>query len=383
MNGVSRAQFSVATMTLLVIACASSAKSKFGSSDDRAANGNGIDGGFGGVIGDFGSDVGNRDAAARLNADAACASVREQGVSTPTNLYIMFDKSSSQTGAKWDSAKAGLDAFLNDPTSAGVRAAINFFPRPNDSVPACDQPAYKTPRVPFGVLPGNAAAIRAALQNETPNGFDTPMYPALGGAILGAIAEVQNRPGETGVVVLITDGEPAGPAILCGGVNPEDIGQIAGLAQSGFRYVPSIKTFVIGLPGVNSSMVNKIAAAGGTSKAYIVGTTNLQVDFQKALADVRGEALPCEFELPAKLSNKSFAYDQVNVEVTPGGTMTPIALTQSQSQTQTATCSSTGWRYDNPTDPRRIELCAETCAEVKADYGAKIEILLGCRTIVK
>lgn len=364
-------------MTLLVIACSSSANSGYSGFTDAGPGGVGTTAGDGGGSSSAGGGFGGEDASTAIPADAACASVSEQGVSTPVNLYIMFDKSSSQVGTKWDSAKAGLGAFLNDPSSAGIRAAINFFPRANDAIPVCDQPAYKAPRVPFAVLPGNAAAISAALQAETPNGFDTPIYPALGGAILGAIAEVQARPGEAGAVLLVTDGEPTGPAPLCGTVNPEDVSAISAIASSGLHYSPSIKTFVIGLPGVTPSTVNAIAAAGGTTKAYIVASTSIQADFQKALSQVRGQALPCEFELPAKLADKTYTYDRVNVAYTKAGTAAPVTLPQS------ADCSGDGWRYDNASDPKRITLCPATCATVKADYGAKIEILLGCATILK
>ena len=35
----------------------------------------------------------------------------EQGISKPVNLYVMFDKSASMAGNKWESAKAGLGAL--------------------------------------------------------------------------------------------------------------------------------------------------------------------------------------------------------------------------------------------------------------------------------
>ncbi len=320
----------------------------------------------------FGQDSGS----GRLG-DAACASVSEEGRAMPLNLFIMFDKSSSQVGTKWDAAKAGLGAFVSDSKSAGIRAALGFFPRPADATPACDQKAYATPRVPFDVLPQNAGPISAAIGQETPDGVNTPIYPALGGAILSAMGEAKSRPGEAGAVLLVTDGEPTGPAPTCGGVNPEDPAEIAKLAQTGASSSPAVRTFVIGLPGVSSQIANQIALAGGTQQAFLVAGTNIQADFQNALNQVRGNALPCDYQLPAKLADKSFAYDKVNVDYTKLGTQNSEVVPQS------AGCAGEGWRYDDPKNPQRILLCDATCSRIKKDAGGKVEIRLGCDTIAR
>ena len=320
----------------------------------------------------FGQDGGGAG-----RGDAACAGVTEQGKSTPLNLFIMFDKSSSQVGDKWDAAKAGLAAFVNDPKSAGIRVALGFFPRPADATPACDQNAYATPRVPFDALPQNAQPITNAIGAETPDGVDTPIYPALGGAILGALSQAKSRPGESGAVLMVTDGEPTGPAPTCGGVNPEDPAEIGKLAQAGVGSSPSVRTFVIGFPGVSSQIANQIAAAGGTQQAFIVAGTNIQQDFQNALDQVRGNALPCDYTLPDKLADKSFAYDKVNVIYTKLGAPTGETIPQS------AGCAGDGWEYDNPKDPTRIILCGGTCARIKADGGGSVQVLLGCDTVVR
>ncbi|WP_434043089.1 MULTISPECIES: vWA domain-containing protein [Sorangium] len=314
--------------------------------------------------------------------DAACGLVTEEAVVVPLNLYIMMDKSSSMVGddpmveSKWDNAKAGLTAFVNSARFAGVRVALRFFPRDADGVPACDQNAYKAPLVPFGPLPGNAGAIVDAIEAETPDGLSTPIYPALGGALLQGIETAKNHPGEASAVLLVTDGKPQGPAAQCGGANPEDPAAIAALAAAGARYRPPVRTFVIGLPGVDQSTANQIAAAGGTDAAVLVASTNIAREFERALAKVTGQALPCEVEVPAQVAGGQVAFNDVNVLFGLDGAPQDI-LPQSPG------CDGPGWRYDDPSAPKALVLCPDTCSAARDASVAKIQILLGCETVIR
>lgn len=319
-----------------------------------------------------------------IDRDAACASSTEKASVTPANLYIMFDKSSSMgpeiTSTKWTGAKRGMDAFVKDPASSGLRIALNFFPRPVDGTPACDSAAYMAPRVAYDVLPANTTKILAAIDAEKPDGFNTPIYPALGGALRTAIEELKARPGETSAVILVTDGEPQGPAAMCGsspGVNPEDPKVIADLAATGVTN--NIKTFVVGLPGVNVTIANQIAAAGGTTSA-VLATDPTKVDdgFRDALILIRGRALPCDLDIPTKVTKGEVAVGLVNVIYSKGG------VPPEETIPQDAGCTGgEGWRYDNPAMPKKIVMCPKTCERIRNDFKAKVEILLGCKTAVK
>lgn len=317
-----------------------------------------------------------------IDRDAACGIETAQANVTPLNLYVMFDKSSSMgpeiTSTKWAGARKGMAAFVNDPVSTGLRVALNFFPRPVDGTPVCDSAAYKAPRVPYDLLPPNASKITAAIDAEKPDGFNTPIYPALGGALRASIDELTARPGEAAAVVLVTDGEPQGPASTCGSVNPEDAAVIANLAATALKS-NSVRTFVVGLPGVNVTVANQIAAAGGTGSAVLAtDPTKVEEGFRDALAVVRGKALPCELNLPTKVLKGEISYALVNVLYSKGGTGAPATLLQDP-----ACASGDGWRYDNPSMPTKIVLCPKTCAEVQSDPKAKVEILLGCKTAIR
>lgn len=329
-------------------------------------------GGSGGALSfDGGLNFTSSIGAGEQDGSANCGLITEEAKASTLNLYIALDKSSSMAGdSKWAKATAGLGAFLGDPASAGVRVALNFFPLDNN--PTCDQHAYQAPVVPFGALPQNAAPISKALGATTPNGFSTPIYPALGGAILEARAEAQKTPGQTGAVLLVTDGEPQGPSSSCGGVNPQDANAIAQLAKSGLSTL-SIKTFVIGLPGVNQAIANQIAAAGGSSEAILIGSVDVQSAFQSALAQVRGTALRCDYALPDKTGEVGIG--NVNVLLTSKDGK-PGVLAQDPD------CKGAGWRYDDPSMPTRIKFCPQSCDALKEDFSAKVQIELGCATQV-
>lgn len=335
-----------------------------------AAGTGGADGGSDGpdLFGD--GDSGITDA---IDPDAACGKVTKQATSTPLDLYILLDKSSSMVGDKWTGAQGGLGAFVNDPASTGIFVGLKLFPRPPDATPACDQQAYQKPDVPFAALPANAKPITDAMAAAMPDGFDTPIYPALGGALLESIDLLKKSPGNRAAVLLVTDGQPQMSAPLCAGVNPQDPTVIAGLAATGAAQVPPVVTYVIGLPGVNQAFANQVAAAGGTDAAILVGASDVKGEFEAALAKVRGEALPCEYLLPDEVTAGTYDTSHVNVLYTPGAG-NPAVLPQDQA------CAGAGWKYDDPGKPTKILLCPASCSVVKKDGTGKVDVLLGCKT---
>jgi hypothetical protein len=308
--------------------------------------------------------------------NGTCGLYEHQAVALPVNLYIMFDRSSSMLGAKWDSATTGLKAFVADPHSAGLRVGLRFFPRPADSTPVCDQYAYAEPEVPFGELPGNQAALEAAIDAASADGFGTPMYPALGGAILKGIELATANPDEVSAVLLVTDGQPQGPASSCGGVNPEDPAEVAKLAASGAAFSPPVATYVVGLPGADQTSANLIAAAGGTDEAILVAASDVEKQFREALGKVRGDVLPCRYELPAEIIDGEITLSEVNIEIKPSDGE-PYIVPRNDD------CDGAGWHYEGDGANVEIVLCKETCDALKADDGAAIRVLLGCATQLK
>jgi hypothetical protein len=238
----------------------------------------------------------------------------------------------------------------------------------------CDQNAYKDPIVDYGPLPANGAAILEAIAARAPDGFSSPVYPALGGAILRGIDEANAQPGEVSAVLLVTDGKPEGPADTCAGVDPEDPAEVAALAAAGAMFDPPVKTFVIGLPGVDVTVANLLAEAGGTEAAIIVGTTDTAANFTEALKKAQGALLSCLYEIPEEVQQGQVGLSSVNVSIAPGGGDYQIVP-------RNDACDGPGWRFDDPNMPTSISLCPETCASIANDDEAAINIVLGCPTV--
>jgi hypothetical protein len=353
-------------------------------------------GGGGNVVGGGGSglfDGGPTDSGGLTDA-SACAAVSTKGQLTPLDMFIMLDQSGSMkevpsgsTVSKWKAVTDGLTKFVQDPAAAGIGVGIQFFGLEdslgNDS---CNSADYRSAAVPIAVLPGNAAPFVNELKKHSPT-TSTPTAPALQGAILFAIDWQKAHPDHTTVVVFATDGDPTecaptNPAAL----DPCDascVSTIAGFANTGFTWNPSIRTFVIGMAGATTANLDKWAAAGGTKKAFDASDPNT---FVTALNAIRGQALSCELQLPKPqdVDGGMIDFSKINVQTKENGTAADLGQVPNA-----AGCGPTngGWYYDNPQNPTHIEICPATCDKLKAAgmmaMGmVEIDILLGCATVV-
>jgi hypothetical protein len=250
---------------------------------------------------------------------------------------------------------------------------------------SCTTGDYATPAVEIAALNGASAQLDSAISAWMPGG-STPTAPALSGAIEHAKTWAQNNPTHTVVVVLATDGLPT----EC---TPQDIPTIAQLAAQGAAGSPAIKTFAIGVfapaditMGAQGNL-DQIAAAGGTTKAFIVDTSqNVESQFLAALNAIRGTKLACEYQVPAPGDAGMLDYLKVNVEFTPPGATTPTTIGYVGSA---ANCDPTagGWYYDvDPMmggTPTKIIMCPATCTTFGSVNGGQIDIRVGCKTVIQ
>lgn len=346
--------------------------------DDGAGSGGDGNAGTGaaGVGGGFSGSGGSS-----TGGFAACASASVEGERIPVQMYIMFDKSGSMLeNQKWAGATAALTAFFQDDDSAGLNVALRFFPD-DDPVAgcnetACDVAACATPLVEVGelnALPAHSdpqqEALVTAVQSKSPAG-QTPMYAALAGATQWASGEASENL-ET-AVVLVTDGEPNG----CN----EDAAAIAQLAADAHAE-SGVFTYAIGMQGALISQLDQIAAAGGTDSAFVIGQGSVNKDLVAAFESIGTEAIACTMALPESATvGEEVNPAEVNVTYTPSDSDQSETIGQVMSA---GDCAGGGWYYDDPADPGVIELCPATCEQIQGDPGAALEIVLGCKTVLK
>ncbi|MBI5533526.1 MAG: VWA domain-containing protein [Deltaproteobacteria bacterium] len=296
-------------------------------------------------------------------AAEACATANVEAKLKPLDMYFMIDRSGSMSGPPWTQQANALAAFWNDPASAGITAALRFFPQKDtcggvDST--CSGNTYVTPQVAWGLLPGNAAALNGAVNATSPTAC-TPTQEALNGVLKGSKQRQIQQPGHVVVAVLVSDGEPC-----CTDCPVETASGLGQIAADFFNGTPSVRTFTLYVASVASAVMTSIAQGGGTNQSY--DATNTQ-NFIAALKAIQGSAIPCDFDMPVP-DGGSVDPAQVKLEY-QGQPITPVS---GQAQ-----CGANGgWYFDNQTDPKKIFLCPATCNLLKADPNAKVNISLGC-----
>jgi hypothetical protein len=345
-----------------------------------------------------------------VGAGGSCAATSNKAEQVPLDMYVMFDQSGSMTtstgnGTRWAAVTGAFKSFLEQPSAAGIGVGIQYFPLANgggggmcpatcasdaDCAPcagvcfpffgcipggdsdSCVATDYAKPDVEIAPLPGVAPAIVQSLDSHSPSG-GTPTYAALDGVILHAKEWATAHPDHVVIAVLATDGEPSSCDTNQNNIN--------NLAANGVNGVPKVPTYVIGV-GQELAALNGIAQAGGTGQAFLVDSNqNASEQFLQAMNEIRGAALACSYLIPQPPQGEEIDYNAINVQYTADGAM-PVIIPQVKSK---ADCPPDGlaWFYDEPAGPKQIILCDASCASISQDAKAKLDVLVGCATIVK
>jgi hypothetical protein len=315
-----------------------------------------------------------------LTIDApACATSVVTAQKAALDLYIMLDQSGSMGAAvsggstKWNAVTTALQTFMGQPGLDGVSAGIGYF-GVRDSTgfsDSCTASDYAKADVEIAPLPQIATAINNSIAQHSPS-TGTPTSAALQGAIDHATTWAHAHTGDAVAVILATDG------------NPEEcqtgLSAIDAIASAGYAATPKIPTFVIGV-GSSLSNLNGIASAGGSQMAYLVDTTsNVDQQFLMAMNQIRHAALGCTYAIPTS-SNGPIDYNHVNIVYQPGNGSSPVTLPYVMTK---ANCpaSGNGWYYDNPQMPTQVMLCDSSCTTIEVDQTGKVDITLGCSTVI-
>ncbi len=299
-----------------------------------------------------------------------------QGV--PVDLYVVFDQSGSMATLddgkimRIDAVKGAVTAFLQDPESAGLGVGLGYFgTQPlSCACTSCNAADYSTPSVPVAVVPDNTAALLASLAAAQPTG-ETPTGPAIRGACAYVTAWQQKHADRQAAILLVTDGEPQAPVTSAkGGCNPTlaDAAEAAASCLTASR----VRTYVLGVgPSLNN--LNQIAAAGGSSSAYLVQNGGGD-GVLAALNAIRKDAqIPCTLNLPAGnilLSTLNVVYADSACNLTTYARVSSVAACPAQG----------GWYFDDPDQPTKIQLCQASCDQV-AKPGGQLQLSVGCDTV--
>ncbi len=283
-----------------------------------------------------------------------CGGQRISAEAVPVGMYVMFDQSSSMadpipssspTMTWWQAAQQGVTKFVNDPRAAGtmggppaMTVGVQFFPL-NGVAPQSCMADYTTPEVELGLLPGNAAAVAAAIEKHQPTAF-TPTAPALQGAIAHMKAWSTNHPGHAPVVVLVTDGFPT----EC---DPQDITDIATIVQNGFKTDPKVRTYVVGFNlGPGGSNLDALAEAGGSGKPFLIDKGDIGAQFVDAMLSISSTPLPCKFDIPIPPNGTTLDIDQVALGYTPSATGIEAQVPKLRGLSDCDLNMGNGWYFD-------------------------------------
>ncbi|MFO7179334.1 MAG: VWA domain-containing protein [Pseudomonadota bacterium] len=304
---------------------------------------------------------------------SACVGISTEAEVTPVDLYIIMDRSVSMgyeaadTGmTRWEAIRAAVEEFVSASEAGSIGAGIGFFGLSggSDDDLDCDASNYESPVVPIGPLSEVGEDIVAAIDDVVPGGL-TPVLPALEGAIAYAKEWAEEHPERATMVVLVSDAFPT----QCSNA----VSDVVDVAREAFESEPSVRTYAVGIEGAPN--LDAIARGGGTREGHLVDESNLTDSFLQTLLNISNAQLACQYRIPMSPDpDLRVDFDEVQVVYTPASGE-PEEIPRLESSGACDRNPNGGWFYDNPADPRSIQVCPCTCER----FGAgRVEIRLGC-----
>lgn len=328
---------------------------------------------------------------------------------SPSRLALIVDASSSMrrrsatNGSEltsWQVTSQALVDFFGGTSSIAVSGAVEAgllsYPNLSFSSSMSLEPSAtdQCVNVSGAVLPAvlgqpddpQRTALMDALSATSLN-RGTPTHDAYRWAIQSMLLESTAREGTSLSAVLLTDGSPT---VQLGCVNPNDrligvdaapiVAEIADATRAGIR------TFIVGLPGSESSRIwlSEAAMTGGTalpdcdsvSSSYchmdITTAPDFGASLEAALAHVAAAVSPCRLVVPG-LSDaiRASSRNRMTIYLRLGDGRERLL---DRSNTDAALCAE-GYRELGGDE---IELCEDACVQSVRDPGASIEVIVGC-----
>ncbi len=350
-----------------------------------------------------GPALASSDDAGTSSADAsifaACATATLTTSRTPVMLELVVDASGSMKGDKWSALVSALDAIAAQMASEADQnqaVGILVFSDTKDKTvgtgpyPVTDADGvnrYNDVPIAF-VDAAQRDALRRRVDPPTNASLVTPTHAALlgGFSVLEIAKPTSLPPNAKKVLVLMTDGMPTDDG------NDESHPLVAKEAMLASPAGP-IQTFPVAIGDFNDidpTWMGTLAQAGGTAPAgckaaeasdpsklcyfQIVpngkSVTALAKEFQDTVNRIRAQASSCELSLPTSADADPSRVNVIQDDGAGNRTVVPEDATN-------------GWTYDDPAHPTKIILHGTACSSATAELHGKVDVLLGCKTVVK
>lgn len=409
-------------LAILVAGCAEGDK-PFGTvvdgGFDVGADSSGADGGDTNlVLPEAGDDTGPSDTP--LDPDASCASTSVEGKAEPLPVDIIWvvDNSSSMQPAV-AAINTGLNDFAASISTKKLDYKVIMLALRSKTTPITVGGGTRYPVCIPPPLAGDSNCGNGTrfFQSHVDIKSTQPLEQFLGtlgqtkGYMVGETRggdpwATELRPTATKTIVMVTDDESRLSASdfenFPGGVNPNNAslelppgilhpsrkGQFAGYTFAalygwGSETSPSTKcTYSDGSapPSSGPTYTTLVTKTKGPRAKICDGAAAWKAFFDAiATAVVKTSKLACEIPLPTPTSG-TLDPSKVNVRI-------PVDKTIPKVADATACGTGEGWYYDNELTPTKVILCPAACdaanAAVGVDKPGKIEILFGCKTLIK
>ena len=310
-----------------------------------------------------------------------CATAQYEAKLRPLDMLVLLDQSGSMTehDDRWTPTTNAIKSFVTSPESAGIGIGLQYFPLGKDDDQKCEDATYAAPDVTIAPLPANAHAMVESIDAhhftqenccDAPEHQGTPTRPAMEGVFAYLREWLAMHPERDAVALLATDGEPS----ECDDNDIEDVSRVMSEAAGA---TPSIKSYVIGIG--DQEDLDELAAAGGTGqRAFAVDGTGgmTEKELLATLNTIRGENVRCDFESPSGMYADP---NLTNVETTSQA-RPRTQLVKVQKADDCARATQGGWYHDDAT--KRIHLCPDVCKAIRAESGVKVNIVVGCASVL-
>lgn len=327
--------------------------------------------------------------------DSGCIGEAFEGENIPLDIYVMFDLSCSMSCSvdkqgccrrddpdpleEWriQPVRDAMRQFLQDPASKGIGVGLGFFgdheSSQDDDPQICSVENHADATVGIERLPDAAPGLITALEAGEPQG-GTPTHLAIEGSCVYVNDWREQHLGHKVVILLVTDGVPEAAC-------DANIDLATAAAADCYDDGRGFQTYVLGVVANNNNsldQLNRIAAAGGTERAYLTDKSDIAGSVLEALNAIRADAtIPCTLPIPQPRDGSPLDYNYVNLGICDAaGENLPTYYVPSA-----ADCGAAGsWYYEETGNGRAIQLCEATCAAVSV-AEAELYFSVGCKRV--